>query len=210
MAFCAFCPVNTVSPHFPSENDAEFNSWNELEWHSHYLFQPCKMSLTQDINYWELSLCQTHNQHRNLILTSKKGKHYLPIPLKSYLLSGVTSGCHFQPVFVTECRDLWSKILDYKEILVKVYLSPEQFVSSSVTLRMEGLLAHTEAWGEPQAIPGKDKNDTPLHCQVCRTPQHPLVHPFFHRPNTCLLYMCNMMNIVQVTSWAAEMGKHLS
>lgn len=110
----------------------------------------------------EICLCQTHNRHRNLIPTSEKGNRYLQTsPPKSCLLSRVTSGGHFQPVFVTECRDLWSKILDYEEILVRVYLSPEQFVGSSVTLRMEGLLAHAEAWWEPWVISGKDKDDRP-------------------------------------------------
>lgn len=48
--------------------------------------------------------------------------------------------------------------------------------------------------------------DTPLHCQLYRTSQHPLLHPFLHRPKAWLLHMCNVMGIVQVTSWATEKG----
>lgn len=108
----------------------------------------------------EICLCVKHTINTEIWFSQVKRETTIcKFLYKSYLLSGVTSGCHFQPVFVTKCRDLWSKILDYAGILVKVYLSPEQFWRSSVTVRMEGLLAHTEAWGEPGAFLGKDKGD---------------------------------------------------
>lgn len=137
------------------------------------------MSLTQDINYWDLSFCQTHNQQRNLILTSEKGNHHFrTAPPESYLLSGVGSECHFQLVFLTECRDFWTEILDYKESLVRECLSPPPFVGSSVSVRLEGHLGHT--W-EPWVISGGGQGSQPPHCILRCTEHHStvcVVHSF--------------------------------
>lgn len=105
----------------------------------------------------------------------------------------VVYGCHFQSAFLTASKTFWSKILDYKESLVRDSPNPSLFVGNGVSLR--NTPGDTKVCWEPWPFQGGLRISAfSLYFKMYRTLQHCLCHPLFHKCNIWLL-------IAQASPW---------
>lgn len=166
MVFSASCPVNTVILHFPTENDTEFNSSNESQWHTQIIsFSNVRWDLHK-ILITEIYLCVKHIINKEIWFWHVQRE----TTISELLLPKATS---FQGWFLGVTSSLcFSQTADISgpNFLIRrrlrEYPSPPPFVGSCVSVWMEGHLEHTEAWWEPWAISGRVKDHnlpTALH-----------------------------------------------